>query len=274
MSEAEAEAAVLKRFIGRYGSSAGQGARVVEAHARLGEIYGEQGKKSPAMKKSSVDAYKAAVAAQGRAGTDPQAAYFAAKAAFSLAEDDFAAYERMKIASKSAKNQVKELEAKSKKLTEVEESYKRVITTYKSAEWSLASLYRIGSLYDNMQKVVLRSPCPDDIKRQYGDIGCDEYANAVEDNAFNVSQKAIANFQVAYDKAKELKLTNVWTKRTLEDLNLLNPEKYPIDKEPLAPAADGTVDDGLGLVLPDGGAPELKALGAGPAEQRIAGGTK
>lgn len=268
----DAEAAVLKRFIGRYGSTAGQGARVVEAQARLGDLYGEQAKKKPAQKKPSVDAYKAAVASYGKSGsTDPQAAYFAAKSAFMLAEDDYAAYARLKITSKNAKNQVKELEAKSKKLTEVEASFKNIITTYKSAEWSLASLYRIGSLYDNMQKVVLQSPCPDDIRRQYGDIGCDEYANAVEDNAFNVSQKAIANFQVANEKAKEFKLSNVWTKKTLEDLNLLNPEQYPIDKEPLAPVADGAVDDGLGLVLSDGGAPELKALGVGPAEQRVGG---
>jgi len=270
----DAEAAVLKRFIGRYGSTAGQGPKVVEAQARIGEIYGEQAKKKPASKKPSVDAYKAAVASYSRVSGDPQAAYFAAKSAFALAEDEFAAYERMKIVSKSAKNQVKELEAKSKKLTEVEQSFKNVITTYKSAEWSLASLYRIGSLYDNMQKVVLQSPCPDDIKRDYGDIGCDEYANAVEDNAFNVSQKAIANFQVAHDKAKELKLTNVWTKKTLADLNLLNPETYPIDKEPLAPTSDAVVDDGLGFVLPDGGAPELKALGAGPAELQATGGAK
>jgi tetratricopeptide (TPR) repeat protein len=269
---ADAEAEVLKRFISRYGSTTGQGAKVVEAQARLGEIYGEQAKKKPAAKKPSVDAFQAAVSAYGKVNGDPQAAYFAAKAAFNLAEDDFEAYQRLKIVSKSAKNQVKELEAKSKKLTEVEARYKAVITTYKSAEWSLASLYRIGSLYDNMQKVVLQSPCPDDIKREFGDIGCDEYANAVEDNAFNVSQKAIANFQVAYDKAREFKLTNVWTKKTLEDLNLLNPESYPIDKSPLAPVADAVVDDGLGLVLPDGGAPDLKALGVGPAEQATGGG--
>jgi hypothetical protein len=55
-------------------------------------------------------------------------------------------------------------------------------------------------------------------------------------------------------------------------LNLLNPETYPIDKAPLAPVADAVVDDGLGLVLPDGGAPDLKALGVGPAEQATGGG--
>jgi hypothetical protein len=138
----------------------------------------------------------------------------------------------------------------------------------------LAALYRIGSLYDNMQRVVLKSPCPDDIKREFGDLGCDEYANAVEDNAFNVSQKAIANYKVAFDKANEFKLTNVWTKRTQEALNLLNPETWPVDKEPLAPKPEAAASSGLFVLMPDGGAPELKAIGPGPAELQATGGAK
>ncbi len=180
----------------------------------------------------------------------------------------------MRIKSKTSKAQLKELETKSAKLTSVEETYKRVITTYKVGEWSLAALYRIGALYDNMQRVVLESPCPDDIKRQYGDLGCDEYANAVEDNAFNVSQKAIANYKIAFEKSQEFKLSNIWTKKTQEALNLLNPETYPINKEPIAPTAPPELTSGLGVVLPDGGAPDLKALGAGPAEIQLTGGAK
>jgi TolA-binding protein len=267
-----AEAAVLKRFVARYGSVQAQSAKVVEAHARLGDIYA--GQATAASKKASVAAYKQAVADFARGNQTPQGAYFAARSAFALAEDDFASYERMGIKGKSSKQQLKELETKSTKLTTVEETYKRIITTYKVGEWSLAALYRIGALYDNMQKVVLESPCPDDIKRQYGDLGCDEYANAVEDNAFNVSQKAIANYQVAFDKAKEFKLSNTWTRKTQEALNRLNPETYPIDKDPIAPAVVSELRTGLGVVLPDGGAPDLKALGAGPAELQLTGGAK
>lgn len=267
----DAEAAVLKRFIARFGSVQAQTPKVVEAHARLGDIAAAQVAKNPAAKKVSVAAYKDAVAlGQGNALAAP----FAAKAAFALAEDDFSAYEKMKIVSKTSKSQIKELEAKSAKLTSVEETYKRIITTYKVGEWSLAALYRIGSLYDNMQRVVLKSPCPDDIKREFGDLGCDEYANAVEDNAFNVSQKAIANYKVAFEKAQEFKLTNVWTKRTQEALNLLNPETWPVDKEPLAPKPEPAAASGLIVLMPDGGAPELKAIGPGPAELQATGGAK
>jgi len=267
----DAEAAVLKRFISRYGSVQAQTPKVVEAYARLGDIAAAQTAKNPAAKKTSVAAYKDAVArGQGNAAAAP----FAARAAFALAEDDFSVYEKMKIVSKTSKSQIKELEAKSAKLTSVEETYKRIITTYKVGEWSLAALYRIGSLYDNMQRVVLKSPCPEDIKREFGDLGCDEYANAVEDNAFNVSQKAIANYKVAFDKANEFKLTNAWTRKTQEALNLLNPETWPVDKQPLAPKAEPGASSGLFVLLPDGGAPELKAIGPGPAELQATGGAK
>lgn len=265
---AAGEIAVLKRFLGKYSGRPAQIARVVEAHARLGDIYAEQ----KGQKAASVNAYKAAVNAYAKQPGNAGAAYYAAKAAFLLTEDEFSAYERIAIKSKNAKKQVGELESKSARLTALEERYKGIITTYKVGEWSLAALYRIGSLYDNMQKTVLQSPCPDDIRRQYGDIGCDEYANAVEDNAYNVSQKAIANYKVAYDKAAEFKLTNVWTKKTLEALNLLSPDAYPIDKTPLSDVGTGVVQNGLGLTLPDGGAPDVKALGPGPAAQRF--GTK
>jgi TolA-binding protein len=264
-----AESAVLRRFIDRFGATSSQAPRVVEAWARIGDIAASQSSKNPAAKKVAVAAYKEAVArGQGNELASP----FAAKAAFALAEDEYAAYERMKIVSRTSKAQVKELEAKSVKLTAVEDTYKRIITTYKTAEWSLASLYKIGSLYDNMQRVVLKSPCPDDIRAQYGDAGCDEYATAVEDNAFNVSQKAVANYQVAYNKAVEFRLANDWTKKTQEALNLLNPEAWPIDKVPLSPTGDGARATSLPIILPDGGAPDLRAVGLGPAEQQVQGG--
>jgi hypothetical protein len=123
-----------------------------------------------------------------------------------------------------------------------------------------------------MQQVVQASPCPDDIRRQFGDEGCDEYANAIEDQAFAVEEKAVAAYKIAFEKANEFKVTNEWTRRTLEALNLLRPQEYPIDKEPLSRPSAAAVDDAIGLALPDGGAPELKALGAGPAELQRGGG--
>jgi hypothetical protein len=125
-----------------------------------------------------------------------------------------------------------------------------------------------------MQQTVLKSPCPDDVRRIAGEIACDEYRNLIEDNAFKVEEKAVGAYKTAYDKSVELRLNNVWSKRTLEALNLLRPAEYPIDKEPLAkaPRSEGA---SLGPMLPDGGAGELKVAGPGPGElaQKTGAGT-
>ncbi|MCC7071263.1 MAG: tetratricopeptide repeat protein [Deltaproteobacteria bacterium] len=263
-----AELDVLNRFIKRYESRAAQAPKIVEAYARMGEIYDEQAKGASdptKAKKRATESYQAAVRQFDRARGSPAASYFAAKSAFALAEQDYARYAKLAITSKNSKVQMKELEAKSTRLVAVENSFKGIITTYKAAEWSLASLYRVGALYDNLQQTVLKSPCPDDVRRLAGEVACDEYRNLIEDRAFAVEEKAVEAYRTALTKAKELRLQNSWTRRTLEAANLLRPAEFPIDKEPLSRPLKSAVTP-LGPALPDGGAPTLKALGPGPGE--------
>lgn len=262
------EIAVLRRFIARYRSDLSQVPKVVEAEARLGELFFEQAKKVPAARTQSIEAYESSVRDWNQVQGNQQASYFAAKSAFALAELQYEQFARLAVTARTGDKQVKELTAKSNELQRLEEVYKKIITTYKIGEWSLASLYRIASLYHDMQQAVLRSPCPDDVRRQFGAEGCDIYATTIEDNAFAIEEKAVANYKVAYDKGHEFKLTNSWTQKTVEALNLLRPLEYPIDKQPLG-ADVSTPEAPAGLTLPDGGAPELMALGAGPAESAI-----
>lgn len=263
-----AELEVLNRFIKRYESRTAQAPKVVEAYTRMGEIFDEQAKTASdptKARKRATESYQAAVKQFERARGSPAAAHFAAKSAFALAEQDYVRYARLAITSKNSKAQIKELEAKSTRLVSVEASFKNIITTYKAAEWSLASLYRVGALYDNLQQTVLKSPCPDDVRRLAGEVACDEYRNLIEDRAFAVEEKAVEAYRTALNKAKELRLQNVWTRRTLEAANLLRPQEFPIDKEPISrPVKGGTAP--IGPALPDGGAPTLKAVGAGPGE--------
>jgi cellulose synthase operon protein C len=269
----QAELDVLTRFIKRYDSRAAQAPQVVEAWSRIGDIHDELSKGDPARKRKAAEAWQAAVRHHERARGSQAAGYYAAKSAFSLAEQSYTSYARLAITSKNGKQQAKELDAKSQRLQAVEKELKDVITRYKAAEWSVASLYRIGSLYDNLQQTVLKSPCPDDVRRLAGEVACDEYQNLIEDNAAAVEEKAVEAYKTAHQKAQELRLTNAWTRRTLEALNLLRPAEYPIDKEPLARPAKAR-QQAMGPMLPDGGNGEIKVAGPGPAElaQKTGGG--
>lgn len=267
---AAAEARALRDFIRRYRGKKDVVPRVVEAYVRLGDMDEEEAEKATRgsqirkARKSAEDNFEKALKEYKRAKDSPAATYFAAKAAFSLAEFDYSDYEKMAISGRTGKAQGKALTDKSKKLQDVEKTFKGVITTYKQAEWSLASLYRVGSLYDDLQRKIIQAPCPADIKR-IDPIACDEYRTVLEDQAFAVEEKAVEAYRVAYQRSKELKLSNKWTKRTLEALNRLRKAEFPIDNEPIEEPTRGDTYS-LGLVFPNGGAQELQRLPGGGEE--------
>jgi cellulose synthase operon protein C len=259
-----AEEQSLREFIRRYRSNAEQVPRVVEAYARLGDLDRERAEatKTPSEKKRLTDladaSYKASLKEFERAKGSATASYFAAKAAFSLAERDFDAYTGVGILGKTGQQQGKELEEKSKRLQQVEQTYKTIITSYRQADWSLAALFRIGSLYDDLQQKIVRAPCPADIRR-IDEIACDEYRVILEDQAYAVEEKAVEAYRTAYERAKDLKVSNEWTQRTLAALNRLRKAEFPIDKEPIEEPQRGETY-GIGFLYPDGGAQEVQRL--------------
>ncbi|MFZ9886449.1 MAG: hypothetical protein ACO3JL_03010 [Myxococcota bacterium] len=111
-----------------------------------------------------------------------------------------------------------------------------------------------------MQRKILSAACPADFRR-IDPIACDEYRVVLEDQAYAVEEKAVQAYRTAYERARELKVSNEWTRRTLEGLNRLRPADFPIDKEPIERPALGEFYL-LGPVLPNGGAAELQQLGA------------
>lgn len=262
--DAKAEIDTLKKFIKRFGREQANAPRVVEAHVRLGDIYAElagktRGKTRRNYLKASSASFRDAVKQFNRASGSANAAYYAGKAAFRLADTSFESYDKMKIEGRTGKKQGAALLAKTKRLQEVEGEFKSVITKYRQAEWSLAALYRIGALYDDLQKSMIEAPCPADIRR-IDEIACDEYKIVLEDQAFAVEEKAVQAYRAAYERALELKLTNKWTKQTLEALNLLRPAEFPINKEPLTKPNTGDVYS-MGLVYENGGAQQLLQVG-------------
>jgi TolA-binding protein len=266
-----AQVKALKRFIGKYKSDASQRPRVVEANVLIGDIHRESAEKSTRwrtqnrLRKDAKTAYRNAIALQARTRGSATATYFAAKAALLLANFDFAEYDTMTIKAKNSKKQRKELEEKAKRLDKVQKQYEQVIAGYRQAEWSLASLYQIGALYDDLQATIFDAPCPRDIRR-IDEIACDEYRNLLEDQANNIEAKAVEAYKTAKRKGEELKLQNEWTEKTLAALNRLRPDEYQVDNKPLVSHPVGAVDP-LGFHLPDGGAKKARGVVPLPSVQ-------
>ena len=57
------------------------------------------------------------------------------------------------------------------------------------------------------------------------------YRTQLEDIALPIEDEAVKRYQTAYDKAREFKVTNEWTKRILTALNKFKPSDYPLFTE-------------------------------------------
>ena len=218
----------------------------------------KRSKKLKAAQKDIESALNKAKEFHEQAPNSPAATYYAAKAEFFLSEFIYADYAKSGMTGTSAKKQGAQLKEKTEQLLEVQKLYENIISTYRQADWSLAALFRIGSLYDNLQNSIFDAPCPKDVAK-IDEIACEEYALMLEDRAYTIEDKAVEAYRTANDKAQELALKNEWQQKTLEALNRLRPDDFPIDNTPLAMPTSGNVY-AQDFIRVDGGAPFLREV--------------
>ena len=116
----------------------------------------KRSKKLKAAQKDIESALNKAKEFHEQAPNSPAATYYAAKAEFFLSEFIYADYAKSGMTGTSAKKQGAQLKEKTEQLFRVQKLYENIISTYRQADWSLAALFRIGSLYDNLQEFNLR----------------------------------------------------------------------------------------------------------------------
>jgi len=218
-------------FIKKYSKNELHKDRVLDAHMRRAKIF-EKSKKRKT-RKLATKLYELIVEEYTKAPGMKSAPY-AAEADFKLIQPKFDSYRKIQFVG-SSKKQQEALKAKFETLKEVEKEYSRMLG-YKQADWSLASLYRIGMLYYEAVKTMLNSECPPDVRRQAASLGlleeeiCDEYKVALEEKAYNIEDKAVQAFEFVINKAREFQIVNQWTQQTLERLNELRKAEWPLQK--------------------------------------------
>ncbi len=231
----------INNFISDYGSQSKNDARVLEGLMKIADDYEKANSRRNADKyyKRIISEYKA----RGQGPGSP-AAFYAAKAQFMLAERQFEEWDRVKIRG-NMKKQGKLLKQKiegQKKLTVAYED----VWTYQSLEWTMASSYRIGSLYQGFARSLYEVPIPFSEESEQYDI----YRTQLEDIAIPLEDEAIVRYEKTIAKAREAKIVNEWTKRTLEQLNTYKPADYPLFKEERQEVQNKNVS-GLNFVTPE-----------------------
>lgn len=197
----------------------------LEAYMKIAEIQEAKGKHKDALKtyEQVVDAFDTFVLPQGGRGAE-----LAAKARFFLIEEGLPTYERIGFKFKDPKKAEKGILDKISGLKALKKSYEEVAAKYKSPTYSLAALYRIGYLYENLADTFYASN-----PFKEGSLEYDSYQIQIEDQAIKAEDEAVKNYKIAYDKGKELKIENEWTRQALEHLNKYRGStEYPLPKPP------------------------------------------
>jgi cellulose synthase operon protein C len=222
-----------RNFIKKYKSNDDHSDRIMEAYLLIAKAYLKLNKRKDVMK-----AYKAAVdffAKKSSKKSNEKSAPYAAEAQFRLYDPAFKKFMTLRFVG-NAKKQQKMLLKKAEVLKEVETKYKGILK-FKQFDWTLASLYRIGQLYQNFAESMTNADCPPDVKRQARSIGvtpeevCDEYAFLLEEKAVALEDKAVEAFETTLNKAREFQVANDWTKKTLLALNKLRAKLWPLQKD-------------------------------------------
>ncbi|WP_224368734.1 tetratricopeptide repeat protein [Hyalangium versicolor] len=232
----------LNEFVEKFSKKPAQAELVVDARRRIGDAYKKLGKTKEAQR-----AWEDAAFEFDRRKLKPDTAPIAADAAaysrFQLAEFEFEKFDKLKIGG-NGKALTNSFTAKRAAVKTVNEAYTKVIA-YKRVEWSLAAFYRKGYTLERFANTIIETPIPPDVKR-LGEEAVVTYQDQLAQQTATLEDAAVESYTATIQEARKYRVSNEWTRRTLESLNRYRPKEYPVLKEPKqAISSDSVYPDGL-----------------------------
>jgi cellulose synthase operon protein C len=152
---------------------------------------------------------------------DDRGKYFGARAHFMQAERVLSEFEQIKI-----EGDVKLLGQRLKKKADL---LKRASTAFLEtaklgvAEWTTASLYEVGSIYESFAQSLMNSPAPPTLSAEQAE----DYRTQIDEFVVPIEEKSIEAYESGWLKAQELGIFNAWTAKMREALGRLDTEVYP-----------------------------------------------
>lgn len=172
-----------------------------------------------------------------------EALLYAAEAKFKLLEDDFNDYIKMKVGGKNEEQLSESLKKKVEVMKELEDRYKKVLK-YKVYEWVIASIYRMGVLYQSFSDTLFNAEPPKGLTYEEEEI----YMQMLQDQAAPIEEKAVAVYSSGLTRAREMRVFNKWTQLITEKLSVMRPAEYKVGKAPQF-VVDSSLETGYPLLL-------------------------
>lgn len=163
------------------------------------------------------------------------AAEFAAQASFELAEKELEGFLKQNI--KGAVNTLMGQEtAMAKKALAMKAKYE-AIWNYKRARWTLAAMYRSGTIYEHFARTLgsgyRDAPVPKNVKR-LGQEALDIYMSQVDqlldERVRPIEESAKKLYEACVQRAKEFGVSNQYTEEALRRLNAFDAVAFPLLK--------------------------------------------
>jgi tetratricopeptide (TPR) repeat protein len=248
-----------REYLNKYGK-VGMPHQILQAHTAIGRAFWELNKKGDA-KQSFAAAVKTWT--QGapkkistlKASKEDKVLYLrqaldsAAEAQFYLSEYAFADFEKVKFpqytggkslarVKKWSDTEFKSwVKRKQAALRTAEADYAKIAgmtvnagdVEMKSAPWQIAAASRTGEMYRSFVDEFRDAPVPREIERdpELYDI----YVGALDDVSEPLQRQAIDKFEFCLKTATQVRWFNQWSRACEQELNALNPTKYPVAAE-------------------------------------------
>lgn len=224
---------VMRDFPNRYGALKAQKPRAVEALYRIAKAAEKRGAATTARKYYEQTISEFSIRRLPSAGA---AAEFAAEAKFVLTEKKMEKFLKLKL-DKLPLNRLAAGEKRMGKEAVALKSEYGSIMKYGRATWSLAAMYRFGSIYEQFAKVVANgyrtTPIPRQVKR-LGQDAVDIYQGRVNDalaaKVDPLEKEAKRLYKDCVSKAKQFGIFNKYTEAAEQRLNALDPTGYRLLK--------------------------------------------
>lgn len=208
----------FEQFPSKWG--AGDGARALCAEYKVTQALLAQNKPKDAAAK-----WEGLIKAYGKLSQDdkvkPCPLDAVAHASFAMLQPEYDEYMALNL-SGSEKDMGQKLIKKLEKVDELQKRYTQVLAIGQG-DYGIASLYRIGTMYQNLAKAIFDTPCP----KRLDEDQCAIYQAALQEKAFPLEEKAIEAYDKALAKAYELGLYNEWLAKTQEALKTYEPGRFP-----------------------------------------------
>lgn len=185
----------------------------IEARAKLASLAKAAG--DARARQAQLEAIVATDRGAGAERTD-RSRYLAATASLELAVPARDAFDAIHLVAPLKKS----LEAKKAAMQQALRAY-AAANDYAVAEVSTAATFETAELYRRLGQDVLHSERPAGLNAEE----LEQYDTLLEEQAFPFEEKAIALHEVNLDRTRE-QVYDVWVKRSLDALTLLNPGKY------------------------------------------------